>query len=338
MLLVLAIVTFFERISSVYEHNKPLSDLLAFIWFKVPEFMQYIFPVTALTAALLCLGLLAKFNEITAMKACGISIFRIIIPILVLAGIISFCSFYIQEYIQPYSNKKAEKIWNEITERPPRSYSNIDRRWVLSRERDRIYHYIYFDPIAAAFSQISVFELEPESWILKRRIYAEKGYLEEGNLGLSDAWVREFSGSKTVRFEKKENMALSRAEDSEYFQKEWKEPDQMSYGELRDYIREIQERGFETVKFKVDLNFKITFPLASFIMTLLGISFAFTMGKRGTLVGVGLSMVIAMVYWGAIGIFKSLGYVNFLSPFLAAWGPPLIFGSVGIYLISTLRT
>jgi LPS export ABC transporter permease LptF/LPS export ABC transporter permease LptG len=338
ILLVLAIVTFFERISSVYEHNKPLSDLLAFIWFKVPEFMQYVLPVTALTAALLCLGLLAKFNEITAMKACGISIFRIIIPILVLAGIISFCSFYIQEYIQPYSNKKAEQIWNEIIERPPRSYSNIDRRWVLSRERDRIYHYIYFDPIAATFGQISVFELEPESWILKRRIYAEKGYLEKGNLGLSDAWLREFSGSKTVRFEKKENMALSRTEDSAYFQKEWKEPDQMSYGELRDYIREIQERGFETVKFKVDLNFKITFPLASFIMTLLGISFAFTMGKRGTLVGVGLSMVIAMVYWGAIGIFKSLGYVNYLSPFLAAWGPTLIFGAVGIYLISTLRT
>ena len=112
----------------------------------------------------------------------------------------------------------------------------------------------------------------------------------------------------------------------------------MSYGELRGYIQEIQERGFETVKFKVDLNYKITFPLASFIMTLLGISFAFTMGKRGTLVGVGLSMVIAMVYWGAIGIFKSLGYVNYLSPFLAAWGPALIFGSVGIYLISTLRT
>jgi len=338
MLLVLAIVTFFERISSVYEHNKPLSDLLAFIWFKIPEFMQYIFPVTALTAALLCLGLLAKFNEITAMKACGISIFRIIIPILVLAGIISFCSFYIQEYIQPYSNKKAEQIWNEINERPPRTYSNIDRRWVLSREKDRIYHYRYFDPIAAAFSQISVFELEPESWNLKRRVYAEKGYLEEGNLGLSDVWVREFAGSKTVRFDKKESMTLARAEDSDYFQKEWKEPDQMSYGELRDYIREIEEKGFETIKFRVDLNFKITFPLASFIMTLLGISFAFTMGKRGTLVGVGLSMAIAMVYWGAIGIFKSLGYVNYLSPFLAAWGPTLIFGSVGIYLISTLRT
>jgi len=338
MLLVLVIVTFFDRLDSVYEHNKPLSNLLSFIWHKCPEFMQYIFPVTALTATLLCLGLLTKFNEITAMKACGISLYRIIVPVLVLAGLVSFCSFCNQEYIQPYSNKKAEQIWNKIIERPPRSYGHLDRRWVMSKEKDRIYHYRYFDPIASAFSQISVFELESEYWSLKRRFFAEKGYLSQGNLGLYVAWIREFAGSRTVKFEKKKTMTLTRAEDSNYFQKDWEEPDQMSYIELRNYIREIEERGFETVKFKVDLNFKITFPLASLIMALLGIPFAFTMGKRGTLVGVGLSMAIAMIYWGAIGVFKSFGYVNYLSPFLAAWGPALIFGSIGLYLISTLRT
>ncbi|MDH4217632.1 MAG: LPS export ABC transporter permease LptF [Candidatus Aminicenantes bacterium] len=338
MLLVLAVVTFFDRLDSVYEHNKPLSDLLVFIWYKFPEFIQYIFPVTALTAALLCLGLLTKFNEVTAMKACGISLYRIIVPVLVLAGVVSFCSFCNQEYIQPYSNKKAEQVWNNITERSPRSYGYLDRRWVMSREKDRIYYYRYFDPIASAFSQISVFELESEYWSLKRRFFAEKGYLSQGNLGLSTAWIREFAGPRTMRFEKKKTMTLARVEDSNYFQKDWEEPDQMSYIELRKYIREIEERGFETVKFKVDLNFKITFPLASLIMALLGIPFAFTMGKRGTLVGVGLSMAIAMIYWGAIGVFKSFGYVNYLSPFLAAWGPALIFGSIGLYLISTLRT
>ena len=49
-------------------------------------------------------------------------------------------------------------------------------------------------------------------------------------------------------------------------------------------------------------------------------------------------MGIAMVYWGAIAVFRSLGYVNYLDPFLAAWGPTLIFGAVGLYLISTLKT
>lgn len=338
MVSVYAIVNFFERIDSVYEHNKPISLLFSFIWYKIPESVQYIFPVTVLTATLLSFGLLAKFNEITAMKACGISLYRILVPVLVLAGLVSFCSFYVQENILPFSNKRAEQVWNELRDLPARSYGHLDRRWVLSREKDRIYYYRYFDQNASVFSQISVFEIDSDSWSLEKRIFSEKGLLEKGELILSEAWTWEFSRSRLVGFDKLDNATLSRVEDREYFLKDWKEPDQMSYRELQDYIKEIDEKGFETLKFKVDLNFKLTFPLAGFIMTLLGIPFAFKMGKRGTLVGIGLSMAIAMVYWGAIAIFRSFGYVNYLSPFLAAWGPTLIFGAVGLYLISTLKT
>ncbi len=333
-----SIVLFFERIDSIYEHNKPVSLLLSFIWYKIPDSVQYIFPVTALTATLLSLGLLTKFNEITAMKACGISLYRILIPVLVLSGLVSFFSFYIQEEILPYSNKRAEQVWNKIQDLPARSYGHLDRRWVLSRTKNRIYHYRYFDQDASVFSQISVFEIEPFSWALKKRIFSEKGYLGERDLKLSDVWTREFDGPRVTRFDKQKTLILPQVEDRNYFLKEGEEPDQMSYRELQDYIGQIEEKGFETLKFKVDLNFKLTFPLASFIMALLGIAFAFTMGRRGTLVGIGLSFVIAIVYWGAIATFRSLGYVNYLSPFLAAWGPSLIFGAIGLYLISTLKT
>lgn len=338
MLSVSAIISFFERVDSVYEHNKPISLLFSFIWYKIPESMQYIFPVTALIATLLSLGLLTKFNEITAMKACGISLYRILIPVLVLSGLASFCSFYVQEYILPYSNKRAEQVWNKIQDLPARSYGHLDRRWMLSSMKDRIYHYRYFDQNASAFSQFSVFDINPTSWSLEKRVFSEKGYLAEEDLVLSDAWTREFSGSRVTMFDKQKTIRMSHGEDSNYFLKEWEEPDQMSYRELQDYIEQIEKRGFETIKFKVDLNFKLTFPLASFIMALLGIPFAFSMGKRGTLVGIGLSVIIAIVYWGAIATFRSLGYVNYLSPFLAAWGPSLIFGAVGLYLISTLKT
>jgi LPS export ABC transporter permease LptF/LPS export ABC transporter permease LptG len=333
-----AIVNFFDRIDSVYEHNKSLGLLFAFIWYKIPESVQYIFPVTALIATLLTLGLLTKFNEITAMKACGISLYRIMIPVLVLSGCVSFGSFYVQENILPDSNKRAEQVWSEIQDMPARSYGNLDRRWLLSRTKDRIYHYRYFDRAASAFSQISIFEIEPISWTLEKRIFSEKGYLEGQDLTLSDAWMREFYGSRVNLFEKQETMLLPQTEEKNYFLKEWEEPDQMSFTELKRYIGQIEDKGFETLKFKVDLNFKLTFPLASLIMALLGIPFAFSMGKRGTLVGIGLSVIIAIVFWGAVAIFRSLGYVNYLSPFLAAWGPSLIFGAIGLYLISTLKT
>lgn len=333
-----AIIGFFERVDSVYENNKPLSLLFAFIWYKIPESMQYILPVTALMAALLSLGLLTKFNEVTAMKTCGISIYRIMIPVLLLSGLVSFCSFYIQDYILPYSNKRAEQIWDEIQDLPARSYGHLGRRWMLSSVRDRIYYYRYFDQNASTFSDFSVFDFDSASWSLEKRVFSKKGYLAEQDLVFSDSWFRVFDGSKVTQFDKQDTMRVPHGEDREYFLQEWEEPDQMSFSELQDYIKQIGKRGFETIKFKVDLNFKITFPLASFIMALIGIPFAFSMGKRGTLAGIGLGVMIAIVYWGAVAIFRSLGYVNYLSPFLAAWSPSLIFGAVGLYLISTLQT
>jgi LPS export ABC transporter permease LptG/LPS export ABC transporter permease LptF len=338
LLLISVIVTFFERIDNIYEHDKPLVLLFEFIRYSLPEFVHYILPVAALATVLLSLGLLTKFNEITAMKACGISLYRLVLPVVLMAALISFLSFYLQENILPYSNKKKEEIWNKINDVPARSYSYLDRRWVLGKEKSRIYHYNYFDLQKSVFSQLSIYDFDPSTWSFKRRIYAERGYLSDGHLSLVNCWSREFVKGRPIKFEKREKIDLLDVEDKDYFKKRYEEPEQMNYRELRQYIEELEERDFDTVRFKVDLNYKVSFPLASLIMTLLGIPFAFSMGKRGTLVGIGLSIAIAMIYWGGIGIFKSIGYLNYLSAFLAAWGPDLIFGLIGLYLLFTLRT
>ncbi|MFB0564737.1 MAG: LptF/LptG family permease [Candidatus Aminicenantaceae bacterium] len=338
LILISIIVTFFERIDNIYAHDKSIALLLEYIRYNLPEFIYYILPVTALTSTLLALGLLTKFNEITAMKACGVSVYRIIVPIILLSVIVSLFSFYVQEHVLPYANRKREEIWNKINDIPPRSYSYLDRRWVLNRKKDRIYHYNYFDPEGAVFNHLSIFDIDLSSWSLKRRLYSEKGYLRGNSLFLENCWSRDFHERIPGRYTGKKEMNISQVEDKSFFLKEWKEPEQMSYRELRQYIKEIEESGFETVKFKVDLHYKISFPFVSLIMTILGIPFAFSMGKRGTLVGIGLSLVIAMLYWGAVGVFKQLGIINFLTPFLAAWGPNLIFCLIGGYLLFSLKT
>jgi LPS export ABC transporter permease LptG/LPS export ABC transporter permease LptF len=338
LLSVSIIVTFFERIDNIYEHNKPFSLFLTYIRYRIPEFIHFILPVTALAAVLLALGILTKFNEVTAMKACGISLYRLTLPLVLAAALVSLVSFYIQERILPWTNNRTEEVWNEINDVPPRSYSYLNRHWVLSKAKDRIYHYDYFDPIPSIFSRLWVFDLDSGSWSIKSRIYAEKAVLGEDGLVLQNAWLRSFDGDRPVSYEQKKEVFRPGVEKKTYFIKEWKEPSQMTYLELRRYTSEVEEMGFEATRFKVDLNYKVSFPLTSLIMTLLAIPFAFSMGKKGTLVGIGLSVVIAMVYWGSIGVFRSLGYVDFLNPFLAAWGPNLIFGLIGIYLLFRLRT
>jgi LPS export ABC transporter permease LptG len=338
LLLIFVIITFIDRIDNIHKHNKPLILLFEYIRYRIPEFIHYILPIAALTTTLLSLGLLTKFNEITAMKACGISLYRIILPFVFMAVLVSFFSFYLQENIIPNSSKKVEEIWDRINDRPPRSYSYLDRRWVLSKEKNRIYHYNYFDREKSVFSQLSIYDFNPSTWSFQRRMYSERAYLSEGNLSLENSWYRDFVDGRPTMFEKNEKMDLAVVEDRTYFQKERKVPEQMSYTELRQYIQELEERDFDTVRFKVDLNYKVSFPLASLVMTLLGIPFAFSMGKRGTLVGIGLSIVIVIVYWGVISAFRPLGNINFLPPFLAAWGANLIFGLIGLYLLFRLRT
>ena len=338
LLAIYIIITFFERINEIYEHNKPLSLFFSYIWYKIPEFIHIILPVAALTSTLLSLGFLNKFNEITAMKTCGISLYRIILPLLCLALVTGMLSFYLQEKILPHSNKRAEETWNQIQDLPARTVSQSDRRWVMGKDRNRIYYYLYFDQWASVFSQLSIYDFDADNWYLKTRVYAKKARLESGKLYLNDAWKRDFKNDKLINFEKQSEMTIPVEEEKSYFLREWKAPDQMNYPELKQYIEEIEIRGFETVRFKVDLHFKLSFPFVSLIMVFLGIPFAFTMGKRGTLVGLGVSMIIAMIYWGAIGIFRGLGYVGYMSPELAAWGPNLIFGLMGIYLILNIRT
>jgi len=332
------IVTFFDSIGNIYEHHKSVALLLDYIRYRIPEFIHYGLPVTALMAALLTLGLFTKTNEITAMKACGISVYRAVVPLVLLAAAFGALSFHIQENILPRSDKMAAEVWNRINDVPPRTYSYEARSWAVSPSGDRFYHYNYFDPKTTTFNRLSIFDFDLARWTITRRIYAEKAVLKGESLHLENGWDREFKDASQVKYEKWASLDLPPAAGKNLVRDEGKEPANMTYGELREHIRAVGTMGFETVRFRVDLLAKSSFPFVALIMSLIGIPFAFAMGKRGALVGIGAGLAISVIYWVAIGVFLSLGYVGFLSPFLAAWGPNLIFGLIGLYLLFRLRT
>jgi len=340
VLAVSAIVAFFDAMDNVYEHQKPLSMLIGYIRYRLPEFLHLGIPVTALMATLLTLGLLTKFNEITAMKACGISLYRTIVPILILAALAGSVAYYLQEGVLPRSNRKAEEIWDRIMDRPPRLFSVANRRWVANRTRDRFFHYDAFNPASLSFSRFWIEDIDGPSWMLKRRIFAERAALEGDTLKLEEGWIRSLGpeGTGTHGFEKFSTLTVALDEGRGLFLKEAKEPGQMTYRELEAQIEDVRSLGYDTTRLRVDLASKVSFPIAAVIMTLLAVPFAFSMGRRGTLVGVGVGMGIAIVYWVAIGVFRSLGYAGMLTIFLGAWGPNLIFGLLGLYGLFRLRT
>jgi len=332
------IVAFFERLDEVHRHGQPVGLLVQHVWFRIPEFLSSVLPAAALTTTLLVLGLLVRTNEVTAMKASGISLYRMIVPILVLSAAASGAAYLVQERLAPAAGIRAEEIWNRINGLPARRYSAVGRHWILGRQKDRIYHYDYFDPVSATFSRLSVFDIEPGRWVLAKRAYAEKASLGPEGLTLRRGWLRDFTPGAAVPFAVQESWPLPAADGRSSFVRDAKEPEQMTYGELRDYASEVRAAGFTATRLLVDLRGKIAFPLASLIMTLIAVPFALSMGKKGRLVGVGLSIILAVGYWGAFALFRSLGYTAVLTPFLAAWGANLVFGLAGLFLFFRLRT
>lgn len=332
------IVTIFDQIDNMYRHRKSFSLLLAFVWARIPEFIHFSLPVTALMAAVLTLGLLTKSNEITAMKACGISIYRTILPLAFCSLLLGGFAYYMQENILPRANLRAEEIRNRLNEAPVRSYGYETRRWVSNKAGDRFYNYSYFDPKTSAFQQLSIFDLDLDRWTLIRRTFARKGILTGDTLRLENGWVQEFAGGVRDRYEAIPSLDLKLQPGEEIFLREEKDASQMTYGELDRQIEDVDGMGFETVRLRVDLISKISFPFVALIMTLVGVPFAFSMGKRGALVGIGVGLGIAVVYWVAIGVFRNLGYVGFLAPLLAAWGPNIVFGLIGLVFLTRIRT
>ncbi len=332
------LAAFFERLDVVHRNGKPLGLLVQHVWFRVPEFLAAVLPMASLTTALLALGLLVRTNEVTAMKAAGVSLYRAVVPILVLGAAVSAAAFLVQERLAPAAGMRAEETWNVLNNRPARRYSTLNRHWIMARTKDRIYHYEYFEPGSSRFSRLSVFDLDTERWALARRYYAERASVGADGLVLGPGWVRDFRPGAPAPLAVRPSGTLAEVDGRGYFLREWKEPEQMTYGELRGYAAEVRSMGFAATRLRVDLGGKLSFPLASLVMTLLAVPFGLFFGRKGVLVGGGVSVVLAIAYWGTFAVFRSLGYTGVLTPFLAAWGANLLFGLAGGFGLFKLRT
>lgn len=332
-----SIITFFELIDDALENHKPLYLILKHIWYYLPQMLFYMQPVAILIAALVAYGLLTKSSEVTAMKACGLSLYRISLPVILASALLSGGAFYVQDYVLPRTNRKADALRDEIQNRPVQTYYQLNRTWMRGLG-NRIFNYNIYDSERERFYQLSVYDFDPEEFALVRRISANQAAWRSNRWMLDRVWIREFKKGQTVGFRILPKMTLELPETPSYFFKEQKMPDQMQYLELRKYVDELAISGFDTVKFRVKLAEKLSFPLVSLIMAVLAVPFSFLMGRRGALYGIGVSVGLAMLFWGTLGIFRSLGYIQVLPPFLAAWGPNVIFAIVGLYMLFTVRT
>ena len=236
---------------------------------------------------------------------------------------------------------------------PQETFGLLGRRWIVSNTGD-IYHYDSFNPQANRFERLSIYRLDPRAWRLASLTYAKEptpapqpGAPDATSFAWrgADGWTREFittrrgkttaSGVRYAPFPRKD-LAL---EPPAYF----KTRAARSGG---DDVRAAEGRGragedrapSTPCPTSVELQRKIAFPMVTIVMTLLAIPFAVTTGRRGALYGIGIGIVLAIVYWIAMSVFAAMGSGGLVPPMLAAWAPNILFGAAAAYLILTVRT
>ena len=336
------ISTFIDRSDKVFKGTTTWSMMGAYLWYLLPQYTYYVLPMSVLLASLVTIGVLTKNSELIVMKACGISLYRVAVPMLGAALLAGGTLFTLEQTVLGEWNRKADNIKAVMNGIAPATLDMLTRQWVVGSRGD-IYHYNYFDPKNNVLMGLSVFEFSNGMRSIVRRSYAERARYEPDG-GHADrwraeqTWSRELSPSGDTKRFSADPVAQFTLESPSYFGTRQPEPQFMSYSQLRVYIEQLRRSGFDVIAQQVALERKASFPFVTLIMTLIAVPFAVSAGRRGAMYGVGAGIVIAITYWVAFSVFAALGTGGVVAPILAAWAPNLLFGAGAAYLLLTVRT
>lgn len=332
------VYVFFELLGDYIHNHIPLVKMLTYLFFLTPELIYRLAPISVLVAVLINFGVMTKNNEVTAFKACGVSLFRLSAPILYASTLFTGGLFAFDFYYVPEANLKQDALRDEIKNRPKQTSRRPDRKWIMAQE-SRIYYYQYFD--GQTMIGVNVFELEPGTFKLTRQILAERANWSPSAKAwiFENGWNREFerTGPKSYHDFKVATFP-ELTEEPLYFRQDLVQEKQMNFRALDQYIQGLQQRGYDTVKLQVQFYRKFSVPLFALIMAMISVPFGFLVGSRGAMTGIGVSMAIGIAYLAIDPLFTEMGNVNKLSPAMAAWSPDLLFSVMGMYLLVRMRS
>ena len=288
----------------------------------IPFILYNVTPLCSLVAVLITFGALNRTSELTAMKATGTSLYRIVAPVLVRGARCSPPhSSSSTRPIFPAANRRQEALLSVIKGKPAQTFLRPDRKWMSGQtsgngEPTRIFYYQFFDPDQERLRQphrlrVPARHLHPHPPHLRRQRPLGRQASTAGSS--RTAGSAPSSGESVASYQPFTVTTFPEIhEQPSYFKKEDRQSQEMSYTELSDYIQDLKQSGFDTMRLRVQLNRKLAYPLITLVMAILAIPFSLVAGKRGSIAGMGTAIGVAIAYWVVAGIFENLGNVNSL--------------------------
>ncbi|MGQ9645080.1 MAG: LPS export ABC transporter permease LptG [Thermodesulfobacteriota bacterium] len=337
LIFIYVIVLFFQKVDTFIKFQAAFPLIFEYLLYKIPEVaFQWTLPYAILLATLLTLGMLSRHSEITAMKAGGISLYRITLPLLFIAFLISFISFLGNEHLVPLTNTKARYLLDvEVRRETPSSFFKNYNIWYHSDQR--IFNIQWLDAEKKVLKGFTLYQFDKQFRCVQR-IDAREVKWSDGKWWLFDGTVRNFDEDGSIRTTRFEEMEYALQEHWGSLQTIERQSKEMSYTELRNYIQKIRTSGYDATRYLVDLYSKYSYPLLNVIMVLIGVPFALKTGRSGGVaLSIGISVLIGFAYGVTFYVFLSFGKSGVLSPLLSSWTPSLLFGLAGIFTLMSIR-
>jgi LPS export ABC transporter permease LptG len=315
----------------------PLLYVFEHFLYRLPAALHDGLPVVTLVATIFLFLALARYHELTAMKAAGMSLYRVATPVLLVGLGVAVVSGLFQEILLPKLNELGDEVDRvKIRGQLPRHLQSRERLWLRTSD-SRFYRIELLAPGTGDMYGMTVLEVDPTFRLLSR-LDARRAHVTSEGWELSDGAFREFGPKGEVSTIPFMMTALDMQEDLDDFTKIQKPIAAMSYWELRDYISRLQATGFQVKKYLVELYSKLSFPLVNMIMVLVAIPFSLQSPRGGRLFGVGLAIAIMAGYLVVHYIALAFARADLLPPLLAAWTANIIFLGLGTSLFLRART
>lgn len=319
--------------------NESVSMEVMFRWFlnRLPQDMMFTFPMSVLLSTLLVFGRMSKDSETVALRSGGTNFYRILVPVMVFAMIVTIVSLIFNDKIVPYSNERARIIRRrEILKiNEPETTENS-----VMRASDGAFIYARYVYESRKLMERVLVEYYTDDGDLTKRITAAVAKWEENMWVLEAAVVHEYKDDKMIGNPQTYAKLLLEGvkEGPAEFARQSKRPVEMSYDELKERIDTYERTKFmDTTELRVELAMKISLPLASIFFAIIGASFGLTNSRSGAFIGFGVSIFIIFAYYIIMSISTSLGKTGILPAEFSAWLQNIIFAFAGLFIVRKIN-
>ena len=338
------VVDFFERVDEFVRRDIPYLDLAFYFICKVPGIVFYMAPQAVMIATVITLASLARDNEIVAMKSCGIGVVGITFPIIGTSFVVALLVLASNEYIAPLANERANYIFEVKVQNNPVLETgdlviDINRSEVWTVTKDgAIWNIGQFDPDGGRMDNVSIF-YRLNDYSIHKRIDAKEVIWDGKQWEFFDGFIRTFVSGEldTTIYYKKKTFPVKETLSDFIINNKTIRSEELSLRKLYKKIQELTAEGKDTLRSRVEFHQKISYPFISIVLALLAIPLSLRSSRHGgVLFCVGVNLAVGFLFSFLYAMGGSLGFGGFFSPLFAAWGPFLLFSSLGFYLIFTL--